>query len=145
MLILPCSRCPGLHLIEESLWIVMATMLATTDLSKAVDAEGKTVEPDVTFDNSVFQYVLNLCFPWLHAHHRLSQHTFSVQMRRPPTVRASPRTYPARRLNFSCRHRHLLRPWGRIPRGLPTFLPMRGLLVYWDKTWIMQTSKPTAV
>ena len=48
-------RCPGLHLIEESLWIVMATMVATLDMRKAVGADGKAIEPDVTFDNAVFR------------------------------------------------------------------------------------------
>lgn len=48
-------RCPGLHLIDESLWIVMATMLATTDLSMEVDESGNVVRPAVSFDNSVFR------------------------------------------------------------------------------------------
>lgn len=48
-------RCPGLHLIDESLWIVMATMLATTDLSMEVDDSGKPIPPNVSFDNSVFR------------------------------------------------------------------------------------------
>ena len=50
-------KCPGLHLIDESLWIVMATMLATTDLSMEVDESGNVVRPDVSFDNSVFRSV----------------------------------------------------------------------------------------
>ena len=48
-------RCPGLHLIDESLWIVMATMLATTDLAMEVDEAGNVVRPAVSFDNSVFR------------------------------------------------------------------------------------------
>lgn len=48
-------RCPGLHLIDESLWIVMATMLATTDLAMEVDESGNVVRPDISFDNSVFR------------------------------------------------------------------------------------------
>jgi len=48
-------KCPGSHLIEQSLWIVMATFLATTDISKAKDADGKEVDPKVVFENSVFR------------------------------------------------------------------------------------------
>ncbi|CAL1711055.1 unnamed protein product [Somion occarium] len=48
-------RCPGSHLIESSLWIVMATMIATLDFSKARDEQGNIVEPIVKFENSVFR------------------------------------------------------------------------------------------
>lgn len=48
-------RCPGLHLIEESLWIVMATLLATTDILAEKDESGKPVMPHVDFTNSVFR------------------------------------------------------------------------------------------
>ena len=48
-------RCPGLHLIEQSLWIVMACMVATLDISKAIDDNGDVIEPKVSFDNSVFR------------------------------------------------------------------------------------------
>ncbi|KAF9802749.1 hypothetical protein IEO21_09825 [Rhodonia placenta] len=48
-------RCPGMHLIEQSLWIVMASMVATLDISKARDAAGCEVEPEVQFDNPVFR------------------------------------------------------------------------------------------
>ncbi|CCM02682.1 uncharacterized protein FIBRA_04788 [Fibroporia radiculosa] len=48
-------RCPGLHLIESSLWMVMAAMVATLDLSVALDAQGYAVEPTVEFQNAVFR------------------------------------------------------------------------------------------
>ncbi|EKM53298.1 uncharacterized protein PHACADRAFT_163592 [Phanerochaete carnosa HHB-10118-sp] len=48
-------RCPGVHLIEESLWIVMATMLATTELAMEKDARGEPVPPQIDFNNSVFR------------------------------------------------------------------------------------------
>ena len=48
-------RCPGLHLIEESLWIVMATMLHTTELGVEKDDAGKPVPPVVDYNNSVFR------------------------------------------------------------------------------------------
>ena len=73
-------RCPGAHLIEESLWIVMATMVATLDISAppdkiiavgirnaepdllkmgggAHDGRSAAVELGVTFDNAVFRCV----------------------------------------------------------------------------------------
>lgn len=48
-------RCPGVHLIESSVWLLLATMLSTLDISKAVDERGQTIEPEVVFDNSVFR------------------------------------------------------------------------------------------
>ncbi|KAJ7625703.1 cytochrome P450 [Roridomyces roridus] len=38
-------QCPGKHMATSSIWIVVASMLATFDISKAVDAEGRVVEP----------------------------------------------------------------------------------------------------
>ncbi|EED83855.1 predicted protein [Postia placenta Mad-698-R] len=46
---------PGTDLIEQSLWIVMASMVATLNISKARDAAGCEVEPEVVFDNAVFR------------------------------------------------------------------------------------------
>ncbi|KZT03629.1 cytochrome P450 [Laetiporus sulphureus 93-53] len=48
-------RCPGNHLAESSLWIVMASMVATLDMKKAVDAQGNVIEPTISFENSVFR------------------------------------------------------------------------------------------
>ncbi|TCD67633.1 hypothetical protein EIP91_012198 [Steccherinum ochraceum] len=39
----------------SSLWIVMASMIASFDFSKAKDAMGNVVEPQVVFENSVFR------------------------------------------------------------------------------------------
>lgn len=36
----------------------MVSMIATLDISKAVDEHGSEIEPEVVFDNSVFRYVL---------------------------------------------------------------------------------------
>ena len=38
-------RCPGLFMIDASLWIAVASMLASFEICKAVDAYGKVVEP----------------------------------------------------------------------------------------------------
>ncbi|KAL7282024.1 hypothetical protein ACG7TL_003491 [Trametes sanguinea] len=48
-------RCPGSHLVESSLWIVMACVLATLDVSKETDAHGTPIEPKIVFENSVFR------------------------------------------------------------------------------------------
>ncbi|KAI9063683.1 cytochrome P450 [Trametes sanguinea] len=47
-------RCPGAWMIDSSLWIAIASMLASFDISKAVDEFGKPIEPEVVYDNSVF-------------------------------------------------------------------------------------------
>ncbi|KAI6129364.1 cytochrome P450 [Pisolithus croceorrhizus] len=61
-------RCPGAHLVESSLWLLMVSMFATLDISKARVAatdESRSntelrgtelaVEPEIVFDNSVFR------------------------------------------------------------------------------------------
>ncbi len=40
--------CPGRHLAEASVWIVVATMMHTLEIGKAVDGEGKEITPVVT-------------------------------------------------------------------------------------------------
>lgn len=47
-------RCPGSFMIDASLWIALASLAAAFDITKAVDAHGKEVEPEVVYDNSVF-------------------------------------------------------------------------------------------
>jgi hypothetical protein len=39
------SICPGQYLASDSVWIAMATMLATLKISKALDDEGKEITP----------------------------------------------------------------------------------------------------
>ncbi|KAF9267146.1 cytochrome P450 [Marasmius fiardii PR-910] len=49
--------CPGRHMSWNSVWICIASVLATLDISKAVDEEGNVVEPS-------FEYVSSLaCIP----------------------------------------------------------------------------------
>ncbi|KAK4495602.1 hypothetical protein PRZ48_012870 [Zasmidium cellare] len=45
--------CVGRHLAEASVWIVVATMLATMDIEKAVDGEGKEIIPEVELTNGL--------------------------------------------------------------------------------------------
>lgn len=50
-------HCPGSHLIESSMWLLMVTMLATLNMSKPTDEYGRTIEPNVQFNDSVFRHV----------------------------------------------------------------------------------------
>jgi hypothetical protein len=44
-----------MNLVDSSLWFLLASMLATLDISKAVDEHGNTIEPVVEFDNPIFR------------------------------------------------------------------------------------------
>ncbi|OCH88152.1 cytochrome P450 [Obba rivulosa] len=48
-------RCPGIHLMESSVWLAMVAIIATLNVTKAVNANGKVVEPEVKFENMVFR------------------------------------------------------------------------------------------
>ncbi|KAJ6555591.1 cytochrome P450 [Mycena vulgaris] len=47
--------CPGRHLANASLWMAMATMLATLDISTTVGPDGKEVTPKVEFTTGLTQ------------------------------------------------------------------------------------------
>ncbi|KAG6836350.1 hypothetical protein H0H93_008906 [Arthromyces matolae] len=50
-------KCPGQNLVESSIWLLMASMIATLNISKPVDAKsGKPVEPKVEFENPIFRF-----------------------------------------------------------------------------------------
>lgn len=53
-------RCPGAHLVESSVWLMLAAMLATLDIEKPRDKNGKEIEPEVKFENSIFRSALLL-------------------------------------------------------------------------------------
>jgi len=48
-------RCPGAHLVESSIWLMLATILAMLDIEKPRDKNDEEIEPDVKFENSVFR------------------------------------------------------------------------------------------
>lgn len=48
-------RCPGAHLVESSIWLMVATILAMLEMEKPRDKNGEEIEPDVKFENSVFR------------------------------------------------------------------------------------------
>ncbi|KAG6883169.1 hypothetical protein C0993_007525 [Termitomyces sp. T159_Od127] len=39
-------KCPGRHFAEDSLWIVIATILATVSIKRAIGEDGKEIIPD---------------------------------------------------------------------------------------------------
>ncbi|PFH51601.1 hypothetical protein AMATHDRAFT_142046 [Amanita thiersii Skay4041] len=47
--------CPGKNLVESSIWLVIASMIATLDIKKAVDEQGNVIEPEVKFENPIFR------------------------------------------------------------------------------------------
>ncbi|KAF9456706.1 cytochrome P450 [Collybia nuda] len=45
--------CPGRYLADASVWIAIASVLATLDISKAVDSNGKEIIPEVAFTSGI--------------------------------------------------------------------------------------------
>jgi hypothetical protein len=52
--------CPGRYLADPSLWIAVASILATMRISKALDKDGKEIIPDVKFTGGLTRYHLHL-------------------------------------------------------------------------------------
>jgi hypothetical protein len=50
--------CPGRHLADKSVWIVMATLLSTLNISKAKDENGQEITPEIAFEVALTAYVL---------------------------------------------------------------------------------------
>ncbi|KAF9462350.1 cytochrome P450 [Collybia nuda] len=48
-------RCPGADLVESSVWLLLASMIATLDIQKVVDDNEKVIEPVVRYSNSTFR------------------------------------------------------------------------------------------
>ncbi|KAF8904754.1 cytochrome P450 [Gymnopilus junonius] len=48
-------RCPGANLVEQSIWILIASMIAALDISKAQDEKGAYIEPEIIFDDNIFR------------------------------------------------------------------------------------------
>ncbi|KAF9537335.1 hypothetical protein CPC08DRAFT_651789, partial [Agrocybe pediades] len=45
--------CPGSQVAWSFLWITVATILSTFNISKEVDAAGNPIEPDIKFHSSI--------------------------------------------------------------------------------------------
>lgn len=53
-------RCPGADLVESSIWLLLVTMMATLDISKAIDANGLVIEPNVEYGNNAkFRFAIS--------------------------------------------------------------------------------------
>ena len=58
-----CRVCPGKELALNSLFIVMATVIATLDISKAKDDHGHEIEPQCDYTPSMVRYVSQNMLP----------------------------------------------------------------------------------
>ncbi|KAJ7495381.1 cytochrome P450 [Mycena latifolia] len=56
--------CPGRHLATSSIWITVASILATFDIQKPVDDMGNVVEPTYEFDSAIVRYANPLHGAW---------------------------------------------------------------------------------
>ena len=50
--------CPGMHVAQASIWIAIASVLATFDIQKRKDAMGEDIEPSVQFESGIVRYDL---------------------------------------------------------------------------------------
>ena len=48
-------RCPGSDLVDCTIWLLLATMIATVDISMPLDKNGSAIEPQLDFDNLFFR------------------------------------------------------------------------------------------
>ncbi|KAF9264300.1 cytochrome P450 [Marasmius fiardii PR-910] len=48
-------RCPGADLVESSVWLLMVSILATMDITKSVDEQGRVIEPVIKYSNAFFR------------------------------------------------------------------------------------------
>lgn len=49
--------CPGMHLVNSSIWLLIACMITTLDIQKARDQYGYPIDAVVKYQNSVFRCV----------------------------------------------------------------------------------------
>lgn len=58
-----------MHLADSSIWLLIACMMATLNIEKSVDENGKVIEPVYTLDNAIFRLVQvispKICKPYL--------------------------------------------------------------------------------
>lgn len=53
--------CPGRHLATASIWIAVATIFATVDITKAKDENGNEITPEVDFETGITRSVNPAC------------------------------------------------------------------------------------
>jgi len=47
--------CPGMYLIDRSIWLLLACMISTLSITKAKNKDGTVIEPVVDYQNAVFR------------------------------------------------------------------------------------------
>lgn len=57
--------CPGQHVAEDTLFINVATTLATLDISKGLDKNGLPIEPDLNYIPGVILYEISIPLAFL--------------------------------------------------------------------------------
>jgi cytochrome P450 len=50
--------CVGRHLAQASVWIALATLIATMDINKSIGPDGKNIEPVVEFSTGLSRYAI---------------------------------------------------------------------------------------
>jgi hypothetical protein len=43
--------------VESSVWLLMVSVIATLDIGKAIDDQGREIEPEVVYDDANFRCV----------------------------------------------------------------------------------------
>ncbi|TFK33836.1 hypothetical protein BDQ12DRAFT_614639, partial [Crucibulum laeve] len=49
--------CPGRHLADASLWIAIASMLATFSISKTIGEDGQPITPNIAFSSGLTSHL----------------------------------------------------------------------------------------
>ncbi|KAF9256203.1 cytochrome P450 [Marasmius fiardii PR-910] len=49
-------RCPGRHFADTGLWLALATVVATMEISKTIDAQGREITPEVAFKSGFIRH-----------------------------------------------------------------------------------------
>jgi hypothetical protein len=52
-----CSICPGRYLANDTVWIAIARILAVFTISKAKDANGNVIEPEMAYVTAITRCV----------------------------------------------------------------------------------------
>ena len=100
---MPIRRCPGALLVDSTVWLIMASMLATLNIAKPVDKDGKVIEPVVEYHDAVFRCegLCVLCRHSLTSHS--AQETDRVQVLHQAPIREGSRIDETARLTMCLR------------------------------------------
>ncbi|EMD32744.1 hypothetical protein CERSUDRAFT_58025, partial [Gelatoporia subvermispora B] len=52
-----CHGPGGAHLAEASTWLALAAIISALDVTKATNASGTPIDPDVRYENMTFRFV----------------------------------------------------------------------------------------